>query len=500
MSNTSLKRILTPALAVIAATAALAGGLNAANAATPATITLNAAQGETLAGHTFDVYRLGSYADPTDPDNNGKVNTVNVTGDDTTNPWITAALGASNPVKPGMDAAGTLASITDAATLKSIATDLAGSDAKPEAALTRQTSDKNTITLNLPDQGLYLIVDSAGLPIIVGTQIDGKDLENQALGVAVIKSTAISVDKNGDGDTTIGQTVSYTAQSRIPDKNANPTKLSYTDSPVNLAIDHDSIKVKIGDGEPTAVPAEKITWNKDGGFTFTADSYLTDQTYGKTVTISYSAQVTGKDPHNTGTIKATIDGQDKTDSDEVTLANFDFTLKKTKSDQQETAVPGAGFVIRNKAGKYLKLDAATGKWTYIDAKDAAAAKTAGAERLTGQDGTLAFDGLGDGEYTVEESTVPTGFLPTPAAFTVTIKDGKAQVAGTGLNNGLTTAQKDMAENGTVKVKNLDSPSQLAQTGAAGILLIVTMTAVLAGGSAAAWSLKRRNDTGTAVAA
>lgn len=242
-----------------------------------------------------------------------------------------------------------------------------------------KTSNTGSLTLNVPGEGLYLVVDSDGLPIIVGTKINGKDLEKQALGTAVIKSTSISVDKEGSGDTTIGKTVSYTATFKIPQKNANPTKLSYTDQPTNLAIVRNSLKIKVDNQAAVAVPSEAITWNRDGGFTLTGDSYLSDATYGKTVVISYDATVTGKDPHNTGTVKATLDGKDKTTSDDVTLANFDFDLAKVKADGR-TAVKDAGFVIKNQAGKYMKLDAASGKWSDVDVKDAAEAKAAGAER------------------------------------------------------------------------------------------------------------------------
>ena len=69
---------------------------------------------------------------------------------------------------------------------------------------TQIKTPQGSLTLNVPGEGLYLVVDSDGLPIIVGTKINGKDLEKQALGTAAIKSTSISVDKEGSGDTTIG--------------------------------------------------------------------------------------------------------------------------------------------------------------------------------------------------------------------------------------------------------------------------------------------------------
>ena len=127
----------------------------------------------------------------------------------------------------------------------------------------------------------------------------------------------------------------------------------------------------------------------------------------------------------------------------------------------------------------------------IDAADAAAAKTAGAERLTDAQGLLSFDGLGDGTYEITETTVPAGYLPTTATLTVTITGSKAKVTGTGLNNGLTDAQDAMAEDGTVIVRNLDSIGQLAETGAAGLTLTVATAALLAVGAGAAYRLRRK---------
>ena len=209
--------------------------------------------------------------------------------------------------------------------------------------------------------------------------------------------------------------------------------------------------------------------------------------------ITYTATVTGRDPHNKGILNATLDGRDTSGQDEQggNLTNFDFDLKKTKADHT-TAIKGAGFVIRNTTtNKWLKWDDARNVWTFIDAADAAAAKTAGAERLTDAQGLLSFDGLGDGTYEITETTVPAGYLPTTATLTVTITGSKAKVTGTGLNNGLTDAQDAMAEDGTVIVRNLDSIGQLAETGAAGLTLTVATAALLAVGAGAAYRLRRK---------
>lgn len=62
-----------------------------------ASITLNAAQGNTLAGHTFDFYRLGSYGDITaNGDKDVKSLTVNKL-DDASVSWIAAANTKAGP-------------------------------------------------------------------------------------------------------------------------------------------------------------------------------------------------------------------------------------------------------------------------------------------------------------------------------------------------------------------------------------------------------------------
>lgn len=507
MSNTTtIRRIVAPTAAILVAAATLGTGALAANAADAAptanaSITLTAASGD-LVGHTFDVYRIGSYTNygNWNNDQDGKIDSADVVNADTAAAnWLKAA-GVKADAAAGHDEAGTIAS-GNAQAAHDAAAALAAVKDKPQAvqagvAVAPDAKDKTTLTINGLEEGYYLIVDSNGLPLLVGTKIDGKDLDTQALGVAVVKSTSVSVTKSGAGDSTIGATVSYTVNFKVPDKNANPSKLSYEDVATDLTVNPDSIRVKVGDGE-AAAPAKGTVTMKDGnaGFTYVADGLLADANYGKTVTITYTATVTGKDPSNTGTVHAVLDGKDHTGTTPegpVTLANFDFTIHKTNNDGK-VALQNAGFVIKAADGKYMRFD--QGKWAKIDAKDDQAAVAAGAEARTDSDGFLGFEGLGDGTYTVTETTVPDGYIKTPAQFTITI-DNKAHtgtVKGTGANNGL-TPNATIKDGGQVEVHNLNSITQLPQTGAAGVYVLAGTAAILALAGGATYALKRRQQT------
>ena len=218
--NTRTRRLAASVLAGVVLLGGMAGLSGTAMAAGAGTITLTAPAGETLANHTFSAYKIGDYSGYADANANGKIDSTNLTNAAGTQAWLKAALtkaGLSVDTAKGLDEAGTLAATTQAAKLSTVANALADAANKPGAVVADKTSNTGSLTLNVPGEGLYLVVDSDGLPIIVGTQIDGKDLEKQALGTAVIKSTSISVDKEGSGDTTIGKTVHYTATVNLPD-------------------------------------------------------------------------------------------------------------------------------------------------------------------------------------------------------------------------------------------------------------------------------------------
>lgn len=118
MENTNLKRLAAMcAAAASLSTLGLAGTAMAVETPTTsdtgtASITLNAAQGNTLTGHTFDFYRLGSYGDITaNGDTDVKSLTVNKI-DDASDKWIAAANAKAGIADlQGFDAAGDLAHV-----------------------------------------------------------------------------------------------------------------------------------------------------------------------------------------------------------------------------------------------------------------------------------------------------------------------------------------------------------------------------------------------------
>lgn len=195
--------------AMMPAAALAAPATDAAAASTTAgtTITLQGADGASLAGHTFDVYRIGTYTDQIL--NGTQISSLGVRGDTASNAWAADAIGIANAYDPdtaddiakvyGYDDAGNIANIKmDSQTrqLRNISKALGQSTRKPAAIQggANLTTTQSTLTVNVPAEGLYYITDSAGNPIMVGTKSgnanimknDAKDPQWRTLGVVFV--------------------------------------------------------------------------------------------------------------------------------------------------------------------------------------------------------------------------------------------------------------------------------------------------------------------------
>ena len=204
--------------ASICAAAMLLAGLAVAPSAMAAgaTITLNGADGNSLAGHTFNVYQIGTYTDQIL--NGTQISSLGVRGTAASNAWAADAISIANAYDPGTyddiakvygyDDAGNIANIKmDSQTrqLRNISKALSQSPRKPAAIQggANLTTTQSTLTINVPAEGLYYITDSAGNPIMIGTKSgnanimknDAKDPQWRTLGTAVVKSKSMRVDK-----------------------------------------------------------------------------------------------------------------------------------------------------------------------------------------------------------------------------------------------------------------------------------------------------------------
>lgn len=136
--------------AMMPAAALAAPATDAAAASTTAgtTITLQGADGASLAGHTFDVYRIGTYTDQIL--NGTRISSLGVRGDTASNAWAADAIGIANAYDPstaddigkvyGYDDAGNIANIkmdSQARQLRNISKALSQSSKKPASRAAR---------------------------------------------------------------------------------------------------------------------------------------------------------------------------------------------------------------------------------------------------------------------------------------------------------------------------------------------------------------------------
>lgn len=351
--NQTTRRMPMIVTAMACATASMLAGLALAPSAMAAdtTITLQGADGASLAGHTFNVYQIGTYTGVVMKGN--QISSLGIQGTTESNAWADDAITIANGYDKdtaddigkvyGYDDAGSIAAIDmakQAKQLSNIQAALNASSRKPAtvtggADLTTQDA---TLNITVPEEGLYYITDSAGSPIIIGTKSGAgtamSGAPGRTLGVAVIKSKSVTTDKkvvvdrdgrqvSKQGDAadpvavTVGDTVTHTIDVTVPN---TAVKFKLADAPAGQEYVKGSLKVALSgtatdvtadtviyDGETQhgakALPGDATLKKEDrtpadpditvpaGGWALNATKLITTQG-GKKITITYQSVVT----------------------------------------------------------------------------------------------------------------------------------------------------------------------------------------------------------------
>ena len=339
--------------------------------------------------------------------------------------------------------------------------------------------DGLSATVMLP-AGLYLFVDadySAGtnkdatpsIAILVGSgNVENGVLNPLTKATVDIKNQTTTVSKTVNAATaSVGQTVTYTITSKVPQNTQyySDYAYTYTDTPsAGQAVNLNSLKVKVANAELKKVTDYTVTEGENGKFTVNITS-IKRQNAGDEIVVTYDAEVTEAEATGrkavTNTVVLSDNGAEAIDSTSITNSEFSFT----KTDAQGNPLADATFTI-NVPGVKTPFTA-----------------------TSGENGKVTFKGLADGTYTVNETTVPAGFQQNlKATFTVTIKDGETTFAGTDVWG---LAPKNSSAD--YKVKNVKNVTQLPLTGAAGTTLF-TVVALLVAGAGVTVAVKSRQRT------
>lgn len=342
---------------------------------------------------------------------------------------------------------------------------------------------------------------------------------------ADIKGDLPTVDKkvqvDGTGkdatDAKIGDTLTFTLTSTIPDMSAYDT---YT---FNFK---DTLSKGLTFGQVKSVKVENVTLTENTDYTVTTPTASNNNTLtvamkdfktkqqanaGKKITVTYTATlnenavVGGAGNVNSAKIQysnnPSTNGTGESEPSKVRVFTYGFTVDKYTGDQYTdaaTRLAGAEFTLAHKDGSAISFvqvsaGSATANAVYRVAK---AGETGTTTITTPANGKVVFEGLKNGEYTLTETKAPAGYNKLASAIGVKV-DG--QNNGTDTTNATVTITynndngndyNQTASNGVIPVRN-KSGAILPGTGGMGTIAF-TVIGVLVIALGVAWTLKRKN--------
>ena len=394
------------------------------------------------------------------------------------------------------------------------------------------TNGNYTATFTGLDYGYYVVaVPGATLANTSGQYATLVSVDSTNVN-ANIKGSLPTVDKkvqvNGNGadtaDAKIGDTLTFTLTSTIPDMSAYDTYtfnfkdtlskgLTYGDITSVTVEGVDAPLVKDTDYTVTTTPAAAGNTLLTVGMTDFKNKQQTNA--GKKITVTYTATlnenavVGGAGNVNSATIQYSNDpsstGTGESEPDKVRVFTYGFTVDKYTGDNYNdaaTRLAGAEFTLTAKgdtsAIKFVQVNAgsATEDAVYRVAK---AGETAGTTTTitTPANGKVVFQGLKNGEYTLTETKAPAGYNKLASAIGVKVHGQNngtdtthATVTITYNNDNNGSNYDQTASNGVIPVQN-KSGVTLPGTGGMGTIAF-TVIGVLVIALGVAWTLKRKN--------
>lgn len=388
------------------------------------------------------------------------------------------------------------------------------------------TNGSYTATFTDLDYGYYVVaVPGATLANASGqyatlVSVDSTNVNTNIKGDLPTVDKKVQVGGTGKDatDAKIGDTLTFTLTSTIPDMSAYDT---YT---FNFK---DTLSQGLTFGQVTSVMVEGVTdpLTVNTDYTVTtptvSDNTLTvamkdfkakqQANAGKKITVTYTATlnekavVGGHGNVNSATIqysnKPGIEGTGESEPSKVRVFTYGFTVDKytgDKYDDDATRLAGAEFTLAPKNGDAMSFVqvAAGSATTNAEYRVAKANETGITTITTPASGKVVFRGLKNGEYTLTETKAPAGYNKLASAIGVKV-DGKndgtdttdATVAIT-YNNDNGNSYNQTASNGVIPVQN-KSGAILPGTGGMGTIAF-TVIGVLVIALGVAWTLKRKN--------
>lgn len=389
------------------------------------------------------------------------------------------------------------------------------------------SNDKYTATFAGLDYGYYVVAVPGATLANTSGQYATLVSVGRANVTADIKGDLPTVDKKvqvgGTGkdvtDAKIGDTLTFTLTSTIPDMSAYNTYTFNFKDTLSKGLTFGQVEfVKVeGVTDPLTVGTDYTVTTptaSDNTLAVAMKDFKAKQqaNAGKKITVTYTATlnkdavVGGHGNTNSATIQysnnPSTGGTGESEPSKVRVFTYGFTVDKYTGDNytaEAVRLPGAKFTLAPKDGdpmSFVQVNAgsATANAVY---RVATAGETGTTTITTPENGKVDFQGLKNGEYTLTETEAPAGYNKLASAIGVKV-DGKNN--GTDTTNATVTITYDndngssnynqSASNGVIPVRN-KSGVTLPGTGGMGTIAF-TVIGVLVIALGVAWTLKRKN--------